>query len=312
MQNDNYDLPGFTFSSQAFPDLFAHGLIFRSESSGFRTSLKYDQSNIKDEFISNYREQIKTLVFNKISFPDEVFRSATDFEAYIKTTFPTLSPDEIVNLILDFLYSKLNFTGQIIELKKDDIEKSQSWRKFYLKNAAEFQFYIEYLRDENLIKYLNTKDGFSALTLTIDGISRISQLHSREKSNYCFVAMSFDKTILDTAFEKAIKPALIDTGFKPIILTEQHVDSEKTINDAIISGLKKAHFTIADFSQHRNGVYFEAGYALGRGQKVIYTCSEKDMDKAHFDTRNFQHIVWVDPDDLYTKLVNKIEAFIKD
>ena len=63
---------------------------------------------------------------------------------------------------------------------------------------------------------------------------------------------------------------------------------------------------------YKAGVYFEAGYALGRGQKVIYTCKKDDISNAHFDTRNYQHIVWETADDLKQKLIDKINAFVLD
>ena len=66
-----------------------------------------------------------------------------------------------------------------------------------------------------------------------------------------------------------------------------------------------------DFTKNKHGVYFEAGYALGRGQKVIYTCREDSIEDAHFDIRNYQHLVWKDGEDLKMKLMDKIEVFIK-
>jgi hypothetical protein len=36
------------------------------------------------------------------------------------------------------------------------------------------------------------------------------------------------------------------------------------------------------------------------------------MSKAHFDIRNYQHIVWKESSDLKQKLIDKIEAFIED
>jgi len=49
---------------------------------------------------------------------------------------------------------------------------------------------------------------------------------------------------------------------------------------------------------------------MGLGRPVIFTCSEKDIDKAHFDTRQYNHITWTDPADLREKLKNRIEATI--
>ena len=68
----------------------------------------------------------------------------------------------------------------------------------------------------------------------------------------------------------------------------------------------------SNFTLQRPGVYFEAGYALGRGQKVIYICKEDDIINAHFDTRNYQHILWTDKVDLRQKLIDRIDAFVKD
>ena len=109
----------------------------------------------------------------------------------------------------------------------------------------------------------------------------------------------------------AIKNALIETGFEPILIDEKNIDSEKTINDEIISSLKKCKFCIADFTFHSKGVYFESGYALGQRKKVIYTCREDEFKNAHFDIRPLQHIIYKTEQELEKDLINKIEAWIK-
>lgn len=67
---------------------------------------------------------------------------------------------------------------------------------------------------------------------------------------------------------------------------------------------------VADFSFHSNEVYFESGFALGQGKKVIYTYSKEEFGNAHFDIRPLQHIIYESPEQLSKELVNKIEAFI--
>ena len=67
---------------------------------------------------------------------------------------------------------------------------------------------------------------------------------------------------------------------------------------------------IADFSGHRQGVYFEAGLAMGLGIPVIFTCRDTDIDIAHFDTRQYNHVTWYDPADLCSKLEIRISATI--
>ena len=59
-------------------------------------------------------------------------------------------------------------------------------------------------------------------------------------------------------------------------------------------------------------MYFEAGYAFCRGQQVIYSCREDEIESGYFDTRNYQHLVWKDGADLKKKLKDKVDVFIKN
>jgi nucleoside 2-deoxyribosyltransferase len=67
---------------------------------------------------------------------------------------------------------------------------------------------------------------------------------------------------------------------------------------------------VADFTLHKAGVYFESGFALGLGIPVIWTCREDELVKTHFDTRQYNHVVWKDEQDLFEKLKRRIEATI--
>jgi hypothetical protein len=62
----------------------------------------------------------------------------------------------------------------------------------------------------------------------------------------------------------------------------------------------------------RGGVYYEAGFAQGLNIPVIWVCRLDVIDHVHFDTRQFNHITWTDPQDLYAKLKNRIGAVIGD
>ena len=104
----------------------------------------------------------------------------------------------------------------------------------------------------------------------------------------------------------------MDAGY-----TAMRIDRKEHINkidDEIIAEIRRSRFLVADFSQGddgaRGGVYFEAGFALGLGIPVIYTCRKSDIDKLHFDTRQYNHIVWETPEDLRTALKNRILAVI--
>ena len=123
--------------------------------------------------------------------------------------------------------------------------------------------------------------------------------------------MSFDKED-DVVFDEAIFPACAEVGFTALRIDRQYLESDVTINDAMIAEIKRSRFCIADFSKHKKGVYFEAGYALGRGIPVIYTCHREYMGDAHFDTKPYQHIVYADLDELKRLLINAIRARITD
>jgi nucleoside 2-deoxyribosyltransferase len=86
---------------------------------------------------------------------------------------------------------------------------------------------------------------------------------------------------------------------------EQH--SER-IDDFIIAQIRRCRFLVADFTGQRNGVYFEAGFAHGLGRKVIWMCNESEKDKLHFDTRQFNHIMYTDMDQARMQLTDRIVA----
>jgi nucleoside 2-deoxyribosyltransferase len=80
--------------------------------------------------------------------------------------------------------------------------------------------------------------------------------------------------------------------------------------DKILGDIRMAPFVVADFTGHRNGVYLEAGFARGLGLPVIHTCRSDELDNAHFDTAQLNHVVWTTPDELRSKLFHRIAGTI--
>jgi len=100
----------------------------------------------------------------------------------------------------------------------------------------------------------------------------------------------------------------MEAGYKPYrVDAEPHSDR---IDVKIISEIKNSRFVVADVTEQKHGVYFEAGYALGLGLPVIWCVRKTDLDKVHFDTRQYNHIVWESTDDLENQLFNFICAII--
>ena len=117
-----------------------------------------------------------------------------------------------------------------------------------------------------------------------------------EQNLQCFVAMWFDenKERMEDVYKKVIEPAIRDAGYEAYRV-DKHRHNER-IDVKIIEQIDKSRFMIADFTSEedkpRGGVYYEAGYAHGRGLKVIRTCRKDRIDGVHFDVQHYQHILW--------------------
>lgn len=236
---------------------------------------------------------------------------------FVNTHYIRLNPTEKLDRILEYITYYTVYDGQTIRIDGPDEDDVAG---MYFRNCEEWWFYLKSGIDQGFIRSVKSGEVVDEIHdhtpilnygLTVEGLSRLIKVNESKASNYCFVAMSFDDE-LDEIYTNAIEPAIIETGFIPIRIDRVHIDADKTINDEIISGIKKARFTIADFTNHKDGVYFEAGYALGKGKKVIYSCKQDQIGKAHFDIRNYQHVLWQNESDFKKKLIHKIEAFIKD
>jgi hypothetical protein len=144
-------------------------------------------------------------------------------------------------------------------------------------------------------------------TLTPKGWASLSPVSPGGTPGTCFVAMAFDPS-MDEAYESGIKPSVSATGLT--VIRVDKVEHNGVVTDLIMAEIRRAQVTVADVTLHRNGVYFEAGFALGLGRVVVWTCREDEMSKAHFDTRQYSHVVWRDPADLAIKLEARLRATV--
>ncbi len=130
---------------------------------------------------------------------------------------------------------------------------------------------------------------------------------ARADSSEAFVAMWFHNSV-NEAFWQGLAAAISDCGYRPVrIDLEQHNDC---IVDRIIAAINESRFVVADFTGHRNGVYYEAGRAEGQGIPLIRTCRADAIDDAHFDIKHMNIISWSTPAELRERLKNRILATI--
>jgi nucleoside 2-deoxyribosyltransferase len=121
--------------------------------------------------------------------------------------------------------------------------------------------------------------------------------------------MWFDRA-LNAAWSEGFEPAITAAGYKPMrIDLREHVNK---ICDEIIAEIRRSRFVVADYTGYRGGVYYETGYAKGRGIEVISTCRKDQFEQLHFDVRQFDCISWETPADLARQLQTRIEAVIGD
>ncbi len=279
---------------------------------GFTFNMFSNQENFK-----NNRYLLAGAILNKqLSDDDEKdyysFTLTSDtFDEKIRRIIYPKSPKAKLDNLLKSLFQLQKFDGELVEIM-GVFTKPEFYYKHFFKSADECIYYLKELNYQGLIDCLfqNHTEQPIEFKITFRGLNYYLELTERgDLSNKCFVAMSFDPKIMET--REAIKTAVLQNNFDPIIIDEQLIDSSQTINDAIISAIKSCKFCIADFTEQKDGVYFESGFAVGLGKPVIYTCLREWFEKSHFDTNHFPHIIYESNKELIEKLDMKIKAWIK-
>jgi len=176
----------------------------------------------------------------------------------------------------------------------------------YSADEGEVRVLFRLLEHEGLI---DLHQG-SAVRITPKGYVEAEQLSSsRSASTQGFVAMSFDSSMTDS-YVYGFAPAITTAGYKPLRIDgKEHVNS---ISDEILSEIRRSRFIVADYTLTNNGVYFEAGFAIGLGVTVIPTCRKDYLKQLHFDVRHINTLEWETPAQLSQKLAARISAVIGD
>lgn len=222
-----------------------------------------------------------------------------DFDEVRAAAIPLDDPFEAVDRILLYVARSASRVGDEVQLFPEN-----DYPIGFARDAREF---------ENLIG-LGVQVGFLQVQEHLrarpspDGWRRLTQLRIREVDpDSAFVAMRFSEDLQDM-YAQGIEPALRSTGFRSI--RADLIEHNGKIDDRIIADIRKSFLVVADFTGHRQNVYFEAAFALGLGRHVIWMCRDSDIKEAHFDTRQYNHVVWRNAADLQERLRNRIEATI--
>jgi len=210
-----------------------------------------------------------------------------------KTPFDAV--DRVVMLVHEYMPS---ITGGVV-LKDDDFPLVAA------RNFPEFRDFVGLTEQVGFITQ-QRKGSTWECRLTLEGWKHVGDLRTVGRvSNQAFVAMWFDPG-LDSAYTDGIAPALEDAGYSPVRV--DRVQHNEKIDDKIIAEIRRSGLMVADFTGDRGGVYYEAGFAQGLGLPVIFTVRKDEIGRVHFDTRQYNHIVWDTPAELRERLNDRIIA----
>jgi hypothetical protein len=248
--------------------------------------------------VSSYLRELTIAGHGGITVTAESSRTMAD-------AAPRTVPERTNRLLIN-LAGVSRYAGERIEIFPD-----RDCQLAYASNGQELMSQLHYLMLDGLLEdqgVLTDPPIFRWAAVSLKGWARVEQLRSGTTSfSQAFVAMSFDPA-LAWIYTQGIEPAVRDAGYQPLILSRQeHADR---VDERIVLELNRSRFVVAEFTQHRPSVYFEAGYAVGRGLPVIWTCRDEDYEAAHFDTRQYNHIVWRTADELRERLYTRIKVVV--
>ncbi|MCY4532661.1 MAG: hypothetical protein OXC84_10085 [Gammaproteobacteria bacterium] len=181
-------------------------------------------------------------------------------------------------------------------------------------NMEELKYLLGYLESSGWLKPLRGGATLLRYQLTVSGYSYLTEIdHADMDSSQAFVAMWFDES-MNEVWEEGLLPGIRDSGYEAVrIDKKEHLNK---IDDEIIAEIRRSRFLVADFTQGetgpRGGVYYEAGFAHGLNIPVIFTCRKDALEKIHFDTRQYPHIVWETHQELRNNLAKRISAVLGD
>jgi hypothetical protein len=204
----------------------------------------------------------------------------------INRLFSLKTPDvyEKAYKLLKLLYAKTEYPGQQVTFDPEELPKIFS--KCWVYGESELLYLRDYLKK---MGYIESANHISKITP--DGFAYIENFNKNSESNIGFCAMWFDKE-LSSVWDEAIRPAIKMAGYDAMRIDKEPYNGG--VVDEIIASIRRSKFVVADLTGHRDGVYFEAGFAKGLGIEVIFTCRSDHFNTfhIHFDVQHFNFLLW--------------------
>lgn len=189
------------------------------------------------------------------------------------------------------------------------IDKQMNLKPFNVRKKNKWYFHFSDAQDVEQVRMQLEALGYltagrdECYCIGVEGWKRLRELQQTTLSETAFLAMWFDDET--EPLRSAVREAVRQAGYSPEELTVDKSHHNDYIMDKVVNMIDAARFVIADFTcvpeeaakkGVRGGVYFEAGFARGRGKQVIHTCRDDAAAKArlHFDVGQINTLFWQD------------------
>jgi len=256
----------------------------------------------------NLGPKLSAWIRNRFELGMDIPEINTNSLTEIEQSLPDYNASDKQQFFLRSIARKSKYPGDSVSLLPE-FDYPLAWASA----PKELLFYIRYLIARGLLAQTHEEtQGFGDMSVSVevttDGWDYLDQHEQRAAElSQAFVAMSFSES-MKTIWDQAIKPAINEAGYKAYrVDAELHIDR---IDAKIITEIKNSLFVVADVTEQKRGVYFEAGYAIGRDLPVIWCVRKDDLTNVHFDTRQYNHVVWESTQELKEKLYDVICAVI--
>ncbi|MXY54364.1 MAG: hypothetical protein F4Y86_17800 [Gammaproteobacteria bacterium] len=233
--------------------------------------------------------------------------SSDTFDAIV-SSFPSYSVTDKQRLLIEILADQTSHPGALVHLDYRSLSPrvwaSGSDETYYLANALHGRGLMEFAQRSGD----RTMDYCQITPAGWDYLDRIESSAFAAASSQVFVAMWFDAS-MESAWVRGIRPAVESAGYTPYRV-DNDLSNLGRIDAKIEAEIKRSRFLIADVTGARQGVYYEAGYAVGLGLPVIWSVRSDRMADMHFDTKQYKHVIWATPEDLANQLHDLVIAAI--
>jgi hypothetical protein len=214
---------------------------------------------------------------------------------------------EKVELAMRWLESQQHTLGQLI-----NVNMGNDYPAAYCHDGSEW---MQLVRELGELDYVVTYGDprITSVRIAAAGWKFLEERTNRGSGSQAFIATSFAPEMQET--ENALRAGVVAAGYEPMLVRDK--EFEDGIVDRIFAEIRRSRFMIADFTHNKAGVYYEAGFGLGLGMRVIGTCEKdhfdpKGKDPLHFDVKHLNMIAWTSGDlaDLTTRVERRIRAIL--